>query len=148
MKRIRIFLLVSFILGLALFQVKFVTDSDNLNLIADVSLSQKANANPEIMTPKPPTGGSGIYFSDSQVDEGSCGSVTTTVYTYYIFDDDSETWVSVGSASYVNGEYKDGYFGWYDKVEKTTTTTKIFGWRTTCQAGNRQCTPGLQCSNY
>lgn len=142
MKRIRIILLVAFILGLVLFQVKFVAENDIFNIKADISLSQKANANPEWSNPESPTG-PGLFFNNTQTTQ--CGTITTKTYTYSKFDDYGDL-EEVGTAVWIDGVLQiPWYTGSYDRIEITNTTQAKWGWSTTCEAGNMACTPATFC---
>jgi len=143
MKSVKVILLVSFILGLLLFQVKFVTDNDNLNLKADISISQKANANPEAINPKPPTG-SGVYTPNPQ--SVNCGWNQIDTWEYFAYDD----WgwlVSVGTKVKINGEIQYPYYnGPYVTVTYTPSTQQIMGQLMICEAGGiNACSSSSTC---
>jgi hypothetical protein len=138
MKRIRIILLVAFILGLVLFQVKFVTENDNLNIKADISLSQKAKANPEWFNPESSTG-TGSFTIHNTTE--SCGTQTQYTITYKdIYG------LVVGVDVYLDGILQDGGYNgyYYTRVFDTTTITK-YGVKVTCQGGTNFCVPQVFC---
>lgn len=142
MKRIRIVLSIAFIIGLVLFQVKFVTENDNLN--ADITLSQKANAeiNP-----------GGIYRTHPTAT--SCGFHYTETYSYYGYKDGDDSWVVLlGTKVWVDGDLQSPFYDPYspenikDKLLSTnfsSSSTEIIGTVITCQSGNMSCTPGSTC---
>jgi hypothetical protein len=129
MKSVKFILLVSLILGLVIFQVKFVTENDNLNMKADIGISKQANAeiNP-----------GGIYKEHQSL--VYCGSVLVETWSY-------TDWVDgylevVGSTIKINGEYQQIYSGEWAFEEYRTSSEQVQGYDVTCEGGNRSCTPG------
>lgn len=141
MKRIRIILSVAFILGLVFFQVKLVAENDRLNLQADISLSQKANANPEWFNPESPTG-HGIFTPNPQ----SINCEWNQIDTWEYWDYDMGREVLVGTKVKINGVIQYPFYnGPYAFVKYIPSTEQIMGQLITCEAGNKACTPATLC---
>jgi len=130
MKNIKIFLLVSFILGLVFFQVKFVTEKDNLIMKADIGISKQANAeiNP-----------GGVYKEHLQTQ--SCG-YQYIEYLEYWGPDEWGHYVKLGADVWIENVFQEpGYNGWYLFTVHTSTSTEIVGSKRTCEGGFQSCTP-------
>ncbi|HQN94541.1 MAG TPA: hypothetical protein PLQ09_10505 [Prolixibacteraceae bacterium] len=134
MKSVKVILLVSFILGLLLFQVKFVAENDNLNMNADISISKQANAE---------TNPGGIYKENPKAK--SCGFHYTETWEYWGYDEwgwivllGTDTWID-------NVAQQPKYTGPYIRSEFHSSSTEIVGMEIICEAGKRSCTPGIVC---
>jgi len=136
MKRIRIILLVAFILGLVLFQVKFVSENDNLNMKADISLSQKANA--EIT--------SGGNFKEHRVATSVCAYNNIETLEYYGWDSGRNFVVKIATRTWINGVSQGPPFDeYYLYSVYTVSSTPQTGIEVTCQGGYNACFPSRIC---
>jgi len=139
MKKIRIILLVSFILGLLLFQVKFVAENDNLIIKADIGISEQANA--EVQNPS-------IYFVKEQ--NIPCSSHEITTNEYYGYKEGVQNdWVLLGVNTWCDGQLVGEYYDYQitgddiQSVKASSYTQSVEGKRRSCYTGGRnRCTPG------
>lgn len=129
MKNVKIILLVSFILGLVLFQVKFVAENDNFNIKAAFST---LNANAEASQ-------AGNYRPHS-----------TTVHCGYNYYDGTRYYDCMGDLlgvkAYINNVLQyPVYYGEYCYALGYNESKPITGTKISCEAGKFFCMPETRC---